>query len=533
MRVLRIAHSGVVSAWRERERAIGRRGVDLHLLSAAEWDEAGATVRLRPRPGEAVFGVRTWGSHPALFVYDPRPLWRALGETWDLVDLHEEPFALATAEVLAIRALRRQQAPYALYSAQNLEKRLPAPFRWLQRRTLQGAAAVSVCNAAAGALVERRGFPGRADLIPLGVDAAYFRRWAAADKTAHPRRSGAAVVGYAGRLASHKGVDVLLEAVAGMPGVRLRVAGDGPMAAALHERAQRDDLAGRVTFLGAVHGSALAELYAGLDVLAVPSLTTSTWVEQFGRVAVEAMAAGVPVVASDSGALPDVVGEAGLLVAPGNASVLRAGLEEVLGDPDLTARLRLAGMRRATECDWESVADRYVEMYRRVTHTDVRPADREPAVVVVAYGSPELLRATLHPLIPQPASADRPVLVVDNSSSDAVRAVCRETGATYVDAGRNGGFGSGVNLALTHLSEDDDVLLLNPDAVVTRADVRQLADALHADPQLASVAPAQVDAAGAPVRVAWPFPTPLGAWLEALGLGRVRDRHPAYAVGSV
>ena len=142
-------------------------------------------------------------------------------------------------------------------------------------------------------------------------------------------------MGYAGRLADHKGVDVLLDAVAGMPEVRLTLAGDGPAAAALRQRAAKPDLAGRVTFLGRLDDHELADFYGGLDVLAVPSLTTPTWVEQFGRVAVEAMAAGVPVVASDSGALPDVVGEAGLLVPPGNAEILRVALEDVLSDPEL------------------------------------------------------------------------------------------------------------------------------------------------------------------------------------------------------
>jgi glycosyltransferase involved in cell wall biosynthesis/GT2 family glycosyltransferase len=529
VRVLRISHSGVVDSWRERERAIRRRGVDIRLLSAQRWNEGGVPVCLEPRAGEHVLGVRTWGSHPALFVYDPRPLWRALGEPWDLIDVHEEPFALATAEVLALRILRRQRAPYALYSAQNLDKRLPAPFRWFQWRALQNARAISVCNAAAGALVERRGYPGRADVIPLGVDTAAFRPPAHSLVTTYRERP---VVGYAGRLADHKGVDVLLEAVAGMPAVELRVAGGGPTLAALRERAERLGVADRVSFVGALHGEELSRFYQSLDVLAVPSLTTSTWVEQFGRVAVEAMAAGIPVVASDSGALPDVVGEAGLLVAPGEARVLRSALEKVLGNAELAEDLRRRGRRRAAECDWEAVADRYVATYRRATHTGMPNGHRDPAIVVVAYGAPEVLRRTLSALSPVPGSVDRPVLVVDNSSSAQVRSVCEETNATYVDAQRNGGFGFGVNIALGHLDEGDDVMLVNPDAVVTRCDIARLAAALHADPSLASVAPAQIDEDGHRMRVAWPFPTPFGAWVEALGLGRLRDRRAGYVIGS-
>ena len=349
-------------------------------------------------------------------------------------------------------------------------------------------------------------------------------------------------MGYAGRLADHKGVDVLLDAVAGMPEVQLTLAGDGPAAGALRQRAAKPDLAGRVTFLGRLDDHELAAFYGGLDVLAVPSLTTPTWVEQFGRVAVEAMAAGVPVVASDSGALPDVVGEAGLLVPPGNAEILRVALEDVLGDPELAGRLRDQGLRRAAECDWEAVADRYVAMYRRATHTET-PTGPEPPMPPPSPGCrpSSWWRTALQSCCGERSSrchrrlvaADRPVLVVDNSSSAHVRDVCRDTGATYVDSGRNGGFGFGVNLALAHLDDEDDVLLLNPDAVVSRDDIARLAAALHADPRLASVAPAQVDEQGRALRVAWPFPTPSGAWLEAVGLGRLGARHQAYAVGTV
>src|SRR5690606_25832123 len=141
----------------------------------------------------------------------------------------------------------------------------------------------------------------------------------------------------------------------------------------------------------------LPRLLQGMDVLAVPSLTTPGWVEQFGRVVVEAMAGGVPVVASASGALPDVVGEAGLLVPEGDPAALGEALLRVGGEPGLWERLRQAGLDRAQECSWERVAQRYDEVYRRMTHTArSEVADTtDPEVVVVAYGSPELLRSAL------------------------------------------------------------------------------------------------------------------------------------------
>ncbi len=524
VRVLRVSHSAVVDAWRERERLLRRDGIDVRILSARVWDEAGMPVRLVARPGEPVEGVATWGRHPALFLFDPRPVWRALGEPWDVIDLHEEPFALATAEVLLLRALRARHTPYLLYSAQNLDKRYPWPFRALARRALRHAAGVSVCNEAAGDLVVRRGFPGRPAVIPLGLDPAIF----APDLARRPpARSGPVVVGYAGRLAAHKGVEVLLEAALRQPAIVLRLAGSGPDEARLQDRVTALGLAERVSFVGALDPSALADFYRGLDVLAVPSLTTDGWVEQFGRVAVEAMACGIPVVASDSGALPDVVGGAGRLVPPGDATALSQALVSVASDPDEWASLRANGFARAAGARWATVAARYRRLYELAMHPDSamhpEPAiptgatgERAVEVIVVAYGAPELLGRALASV------AGVPVTVVDNSASPDVERVCRAAGVRYLDSGANLGFGGGVNVGLAdRLSPGSDVLLLNPDAALEPGALAAMSARLAADPGLASVGPRQVDESGVQARVGWPFPTPARSWLAALGISRM------------
>ncbi|MEA5153901.1 glycosyltransferase [Raineyella sp.] len=568
MRVLRVFHSAVVDAWRERERALARAGVEVTTLTARRWDEGGQVVELRARPDEQVRAAATIGRHPALFLYDPRPIWRALGEDWDILDLHEEPFALATAEILLLRALRGRRMPYALYSAQNIRKRYPIPFRHLERHALRHAAGLQTCNADAARICQDKGFPGAARVIPLGLDPDHFTPGSTsgglptghAVPTGHaaPTGDGAAdvVVGYVGRLAPHKGIDVLLEAVAGEPRLRLRIAGAGPEAETLRLRVAAGGLRDRVEFVGPVDQAELPTLYRGLDVLAVPSLTTASWVEQYGRVAVEAMACGTPVVASDTGALPEVVGGAGLLVAPGDPVALRAALVRVGSDPQLAADLRARGLGRAAATSWERVAEDFLALYRSMLH---RPADRdgqdgdarrvdephvdEPhgpdqtrgpnerrgvEVVLVAYRSADLVRRALTPI-----AGALPVTVVDNSSLPEIRQLCAELGCHYVDAGHNGGFAAGVNLALRHRQlPDADVLLLNPDAVVSVEDIDTLHTALLTDPDLASVGPSQVDGAGRPARVSWPFPSPRGSWLEALGLGRWAgpDR---YVIGSV
>lgn len=152
-----------------------------------------------------------------------------------------------------------------------------------------------------------------------------------------------------------------------------------------------------------------------------------------------------------------------------------------------------------------------------------------PGVVVVAYGSAELLAAAITPL------RDLPLVVVDNSSQPAVAAVCAAADVVYVDPGSNRGFAAGVNLGVSTLRERfgrRDVLLLNPDAVLGPDGVAVLVTALNADAHLAAVSPLLMGPDGEPQRVAWPWPTPPRMWREALGLLGVARARGDWLVGA-
>jgi glycosyltransferase involved in cell wall biosynthesis len=360
LRVLRISKSGVVTAWRERERQLQKRGVDLTLVAAARWEEGGSMVDFDAAGDQFAVPVRTIGRHPNLFLYDPRPLWRLLGSSrWDLIDMHEEPFGLAVAEVLVLRRLRAPRVPFVVSSAQNIEKRYPPPFRWFERWSLRRASGAYTCNTEAGEILRRKGLGGDLVLLPLGVDVGRF------EPVERVPPSGTLLVGFVGRLIPHKGVEILLEAVSLDDRLRAEVVGSGPELERLTARSAALGIGDRVIFRGHMDEEVLPAVYPRFDVLAVPSVAMPGWIEQFGRVVVEAQASGVPVVASASGALPDVIGESGLLVPPSDPSALRSALSRFLDEPGLWERLRAFGLVAAEGYSWEKVADTQSDFYRR------------------------------------------------------------------------------------------------------------------------------------------------------------------------
>ncbi len=159
------------------------------------------------------------------------------------------------------------------------------------------------------------------------------------------------VVGYLGRLVEQKGLLVLLQAVAGLGGDwRLLLIGDGPLRPALQEKARQLGIPERATIMPAVPSAQVPLWLNRLDVLVLPSLTRPNWKEQFGRVLVEAMACEIPVVGSDCGEIPHVIGSAGLLAREGDANHLREHLARLMSSPSLRRDLGRQGRQRVLAC---------------------------------------------------------------------------------------------------------------------------------------------------------------------------------------
>jgi glycosyltransferase involved in cell wall biosynthesis len=299
--------------------------------------------------------------HPNLFWYRRRELGAVIKRVRpEIVDLHEEPFSLAVARALPLVRREAPDAKLCLYTAQNLPKRYPPPFSFFERRALAAAGAAYPCSTEAGERLRARGFRGSVHVIPLGVTIPPKIR----------RPSGRIRVGFIGALEPRKGALIAVRAFALAAIGRdasLAVIGSGSELDALRTEAKAAAVIDQVEFTGALSQDEALQRIAGLDVVLVPSLTTAHWKEQFGRVAVQAMAHGAAVIASDSGSLREVVADAGVLIPEGDVDGFAHELRRLLDEPRRRAELSERARVRALEhFSWNVVADKADRMYREL-----------------------------------------------------------------------------------------------------------------------------------------------------------------------
>lgn len=155
---------------------------------------------------------------------------------------------------------------------------------------------------------------------------------------------------YVGNHRYHKNLNRLFEAFRCLDFPALRLLLTGNPSEEMKAEVARTGISSRVEFLGVVPDAMLAAVYRGASLLVMPSLS-----EGFGLPALEAMACGVPVVASNTPALTEVLGGAGLLVDPLSSCSIRRGIEAVLGDAVLRASMREAGLQRTKSFSWDRV----------------------------------------------------------------------------------------------------------------------------------------------------------------------------------
>ncbi len=278
----------------------------------------------------------------------------------DIVHVVNERHSLIVLQALAARRLWAPRARAVVFVWENqrvglLRERFTVPLgRWAARRV----DFFLIASTRARDLLEQDGVPREriAMAPPVGVDTTTFRPPLSAERQATRRALGIGddefVVGYVGRFVAEKGLHDAAAAVALLRGdqavggrIRWLLVGGGPLETEVPQW-QRTGLP--IVRVGVQRQEDTARFYQAMDALLVPSRTTPQWAEQFGRVLIEAMACGTPVIGSDSGAIPEVIGNAGLVVPERNPEALASAIRTLATEPELRHALSDRGRDRVT-----------------------------------------------------------------------------------------------------------------------------------------------------------------------------------------
>jgi glycosyltransferase involved in cell wall biosynthesis len=356
MKVLVVDHNAICSSDRGLYRELYRMpGLEMALLVPVFWEEHFGPSHVEEEgsflPVYTSKTLFTSWSHRAVYL----SLEKVLRELQpDILYVNSEPEGYLAWQAVNLSARICPKAKVVFDSWRNIDyrgKRFPYKFSWLnvraERAVLSRANHCVAHTERASEILQQIGF-GKVTVIPPPVDTSIFKR------TERPKRDqlGLSVftIGYVGRFIPLKRVDLLLRAAPKLDfEYQILLVGNGPAKPewlGLSRQLHVDD---RIVWKDPVPHSQVPSLLSAMDVLVLPSSTGQSWKEQFGRVLVEAMACEVPVIGSNSGEIPRVIGDAGLVFQEGDEDELFARISEIKTNTEKRIELIRRGLMRVRE----------------------------------------------------------------------------------------------------------------------------------------------------------------------------------------
>jgi len=367
-RVLVLSHTYLQPTHRGKLRALAARGLEVTVAIPQRWREPWfgrpidvawerqGGLEVFPLPARGVAGGR---DEIAKATYGGRALKALLRDRRpDLVQIEEEPGTQAARQVLG--AARRLAIPVVLFTHQNVDLEQGWWAHWKQRRMLRKLTGLVAGSDLAGTLVRRDAPNLPIAVIPqLGALAPH--------EPQHVPHEGLAI-GYVGRLVPQKGLDTLLQALALQRGMnwKLIIVGDGPERERLEALASELRLAARVRWTGGLPAEQVATLWPDLDVLVQPSLALRDWREANGQVLMEAMANEVAVLGTDSGVIPELIADAGVVAPAGDVEGLAAAFERLSDTATRRALAQAARARALRLYSDDAIAERTLQFWQQV-----------------------------------------------------------------------------------------------------------------------------------------------------------------------
>ncbi len=322
MRVLYVWHGAVEKEYRRIFSEFVRKGVDLTVITAKRWFEASKFQSFELSEtdrGYKIYPLATvFTNHIRAFFYLNvlRIIRELVKQKFDIVYIKEEPYSTASFMLVVLTKIFSPKSKIIVESDENILKRHPFPFSIFERFLLNHINALCVVPTEGIELYRKKGFEGMIFKVSYFVNVENFFK---VDKSEVLKKIpeldfDGLKVGFVGRVSEEKGVDTVIEAIRHLKGkgkdkIMFFIVGKESVEYSnfLRSKIKEYSLENEVKFLGQFGYDKLLYFYNGIDCLVLPSRTKSWWKEQFGRVIVECMACGTPVVGSDSGEIPVVI----------------------------------------------------------------------------------------------------------------------------------------------------------------------------------------------------------------------------------
>ncbi|MUG95928.1 glycosyltransferase [Scytonema sp. UIC 10036] len=297
----------------------------------------------------------------------------------NVIQVEQGSRGLAYAEMITLNKLLGLKAKNLFFTWWNLPYKLKFPVSLLEKYNLDNSHGIISGNQDGAEVLRQQGYKGPIKVMPqLGVDESLF---APAPQPELASQLGIEqndfVVGFVGRFVPEKGLLTLLEALIGLKERpwKLLLLGRGPLQSELLSKAEENHIKDRVILVESVAHDAVPKYINLMSTLVLPSetnyslknLTSIGWKEQFGHVLIEAMACQVPVIGSNSGEIPHVIGEAGLIFPEGNAQALAHCIVQLMENPELSEKLATMGYQKAmTQYTNTALAKQQLEFYKEL-----------------------------------------------------------------------------------------------------------------------------------------------------------------------
>ncbi len=387
MRILVASHTYIVDLNCEKLRELCRiePGIEVTVVVPKRWKPGGVQNKIietqyRDEGAFKIVPISNFNqNHQGLLTFGTELIFLLQQFRPQIIHVEQGSRGLSYTQMIILNQLLRLKAKNIFFTWWNLPYELKLPIALLEKYNLDHSHGIICGNQDGAKILQQRGYQGLIKVMPqLGVDESRFTPLPQSELAAKLGiKSGEFIVGFVGRFVKEKGLLTLLKALATLQDRpwKLLLLGRGILQTELLNIAAANNFTDRVILIESVPHDAVANYINLMSTLVLPSETTSNlktltatgWKEQFGHVLIEAMACKVPVIGSDSGEIPHVIGDAGLVFPEGNIQALANCLFQLMSKPELTQILSAMGYEKAiSKYTNKALAQQQLDFYKEI-----------------------------------------------------------------------------------------------------------------------------------------------------------------------